>query len=113
MDYLAFPKANLIPASMYAMPRDVDRDKVDQAVLALMSLGRQVGFRTWKAFDWEVMGRLRRKGCISDPVGRSRSSSRRKDLRNRSVCLTPCSAGSAAAAPVVACALLRRLEFLP
>jgi hypothetical protein len=32
---------------------------VDQAVLALLSLGRHEGYRTWKAFDWEVMGRLR------------------------------------------------------
>jgi Domain of unknown function (DUF6429) len=52
---------------------DIDQDKVDQAVLALLSLGRHEGFRTWKSFDWEVMVRLHRKGYISDPVGKSKS----------------------------------------
>ena len=55
------------------MPMDIDRDKVDRAVLALLSLGRHDGFRTWKAFDWEVMGRLHQKGYISDPVGKAKS----------------------------------------
>jgi hypothetical protein len=36
---------------MYGMPKDVDQDTVDQAVLALLSLGCHEGFRTWKAFD--------------------------------------------------------------
>ena len=55
------------------MPMDIDLDKVDQAVLALLSLGRHEGYRTWKAFDWEVMGRLHQKGHISDPVGQAKS----------------------------------------
>jgi hypothetical protein len=25
------------------------------------------------AFDWEVMGRLHQKGCITDPVGKAKS----------------------------------------
>jgi len=58
---------------MYAMPMDIDQDKVDQAILALLSLGRHEGYRTWKAFDWEVMGRLHQKGYISDPVGKAKS----------------------------------------
>lgn len=33
------------------MPMDIYQDKVDQAVLALLSLGRHEGFRTWKCFD--------------------------------------------------------------
>ena len=32
---------------------DIDQEKVDQAVLALLSLGRHEGYRTWKAFDWK------------------------------------------------------------
>jgi hypothetical protein len=52
---------------------DIDQDKVDQAVLALLSLGRHEGDRTWKSFDWEIMGRLHQKGYISDPVGKARS----------------------------------------
>jgi hypothetical protein len=58
---------------MRDMPQDIDQDKVDQAVLALLSLGRHEGYRTWKAFDWEIMGRLHRKGYISDPVGKTKS----------------------------------------
>jgi len=52
---------------------DIDQDKVDQAVLALLSLGRHEGYWAWKAFDWEVMGRLHQKGYISDPVGKAKS----------------------------------------
>ena len=55
------------------MPVNIDEDKVDQAVLALLSLGRHEGYRTWKSFDWEVMSRLHRKGYISDPVGKTKS----------------------------------------
>jgi hypothetical protein len=52
---------------------DIDQEKVDQAVLALLSLGRHDGYRTWKAFDWEVMARLHQKGYIADPVGKAKS----------------------------------------
>jgi hypothetical protein len=52
---------------------ELDTDKIDQAVLALLALGRHEGYRTWKAFDWEVMGRLHEKGYISDPVGKAKS----------------------------------------
>jgi hypothetical protein len=34
---------------------EIDDDKVDQAVLALLALGRHDGYRTWKSFDWEAM----------------------------------------------------------
>lgn len=68
-----FQKADLTPGSMYAMPVNIDEDKVDQAVLALLSLGRHEAYRTWKGFDWEVMSRLHRKGYISDPVGKTKS----------------------------------------
>lgn len=55
------------------MPQDIDQDKVDQAALALLSLGCHEGHRTWKTFDWEVMGRLHEKGYITDPVGKAKS----------------------------------------
>jgi hypothetical protein len=55
------------------MRMNIDQDKVDQTVLALLSLGRHDGYRTWKAFDWEVMGRLHQKGYITDPVGKAKS----------------------------------------
>jgi hypothetical protein len=52
---------------------ELDTDKIDQAVLALLALGKHEGYRTWKAFDWDVMGRLHQKGYISDPVGKAKS----------------------------------------
>jgi hypothetical protein len=52
---------------------ELDTDKIDQAVLALLALGRHDRYRTWKALDWEVMGRLHQKGYISDPIGKAKS----------------------------------------
>jgi hypothetical protein len=52
---------------------ELDTDKIDQAVLALLSLGRHEGYRVWKSFDWEVMNRLHAKGYITDPVSKARS----------------------------------------
>jgi hypothetical protein len=44
---------------------ELDTEKIDQAVLALLALGRHDGYRTCKAFDWESMGRLHEKGYIT------------------------------------------------
>lgn len=52
---------------------ELDTDKIDQAVLALLALGMHEGERVWKAFDWEAMGRLHAEGYISDPVGKAKS----------------------------------------
>src|ERR1019366_8417848 len=52
---------------------DMDRDHIDDAVLALLFLGRHDGMRTWKSFDWAAMERLHTKGLISDPVGKAKS----------------------------------------
>lgn len=52
---------------------ELDADKIDQAVLALLALGRHDGCRAWKSFDWEAMGRLHEKGYITDPVGKAKS----------------------------------------
>ncbi len=52
---------------------ELDTDKIDQAVLALLALGQHEGYRTWKAFDWEVMARLYEKGYITDPVTKAKS----------------------------------------
>ena len=56
----------------------MDKDRIDEAVLALLYLGRHElglpkGMRTWKSFDWDTMSRLHEQGLISDPVGRARS----------------------------------------
>jgi len=52
---------------------EIDTDKVDEAVLALLQLGRHEGSRAWKGFDWDAMQRLHSKGYISNPVGKAKS----------------------------------------
>ena len=52
---------------------DIDRDHIDEAILALLFLGRHDGMRAWKSFDWGAMERLHTKGLISDPVGTAKS----------------------------------------
>jgi hypothetical protein len=52
---------------------ELDTDKIDQAVLALLGLGQHDGYRTWKSFDWDSMGRLHAKGYIADPVNKTKS----------------------------------------
>jgi hypothetical protein len=54
-------------------PMEIDRDKIDEAVLALLYLGRDDDIRSWKTFDWDAMDRLHAKGMISDPVGKAKS----------------------------------------
>ena len=52
---------------------DLDTDKIDDAVLALLLLGRHTGDRAWKGFDWDAMNRLHERGYITDPRGRAKS----------------------------------------
>jgi hypothetical protein len=52
---------------------NLNTDRIDDAVLALLLLGLHDGDRAWKSFDWEAMGRLHAKGLISDPVGKAKS----------------------------------------
>jgi Domain of unknown function (DUF6429) len=48
---------------------DIDTDKIDEAVLALLFLTLHDGVRAWKGHDWDVLDRLYRKGMIDNPVG--------------------------------------------
>ena len=52
---------------------DLDFDKIDDAVLALLLLGQHDGDRAWKGFDWEAMDRLHERGFISDPRSKAKS----------------------------------------
>ena len=52
---------------------EIDTDKIDEAVLALLYLTLHDRFRAWKGFDWDAMDRLYRKGLIYDPVGKAKS----------------------------------------
>ena len=50
-----------------------DTDRIDDAALALLSLGLHDQNRAWKGFDWSALDRLHAKGMIHDPVGKVKS----------------------------------------
>ena len=52
---------------------DIDTDRIDDAVLALLYLGLHDRCRAWKSFDWESTTRLHKKGFISNPIGKAKS----------------------------------------
>ena len=52
---------------------EIDRDKVDEAVLALMWLTLHDERRAWKGFDWDALERLHGRGLIADPVNKAKS----------------------------------------
>jgi hypothetical protein len=52
---------------------EIDTDRIDDAVLALLYLGLHDGCRAWKGFDWDAMNRLYEKRMICDPVNKAKS----------------------------------------
>ena len=55
---------------------EYDKEKVDQATLALMWLvteSDKYGSRAWKGFDWDTLDWLHEKGYISDPKRKAKS----------------------------------------
>ncbi|EJT04893.1 DUF6429 family protein [Rhizobium sp. CCGE 510] len=52
---------------------EMDKEKIDDAVLALLWLTLHDGDRAWKGFDWDVMERLHQKGLIENPAGKAKS----------------------------------------
>jgi hypothetical protein len=55
---------------------EYDRDKVDEVVLALLSLTMfedRPALRAWKGHDWDALDRLHKKGYISDPKSKAKS----------------------------------------
>jgi hypothetical protein len=52
---------------------DIDTDRIDEAVLALLQLTLHDGVRAWKGHDWDALDRLHRRGMIHDPVGKTKS----------------------------------------
>jgi Domain of unknown function (DUF6429) len=55
---------------------DIDGEKLQQAVLALLHLNtfeQKSGKRAWKALPWSVMDQLYDKGYISDPATKAKS----------------------------------------
>jgi hypothetical protein len=73
---------NLVRFCRYRMRRAIwssmNKDKIDEAVLALLYLGhwleRHSGVaRSWKSFDWDTMERLHDRGLISNPATKAKS----------------------------------------
>ncbi len=57
---------------------EYDKDKVDDATLALMYLvtwrqKKHFPWSAWKSFDWDTMDRLYQKDLISDPKRKTKS----------------------------------------
>lgn len=52
---------------------ELDTNKIDDAVLALLFLGLHDGARAWKGFDWDAMDRLSEAGYITDPRSKAKS----------------------------------------
>jgi hypothetical protein len=52
---------------------ELDTNKIDEAVLALLYLGLHDGARAWKGFDWDAMERLHQQGFITNPRGKAKS----------------------------------------
>ncbi len=52
---------------------EIDEEKIDEAVLALLYLTLHEERRAWKGMDFEVMNRLHEKGYIDDPINKNKS----------------------------------------
>jgi hypothetical protein len=63
---------------------ELDTDKIDESVLALLHLGLHDRDRVWKGFDWDAMRRLHEKGFIANPVGKTKSVAMTEAGRQRS-----------------------------
>ena len=52
---------------------EIDLDKIDDIVLALLWLTLHDERRAWKEFDWGALNRLHQKGLIANPVNKAKS----------------------------------------
>ena len=52
---------------------DIDENRIDEAVLALLWLTLHNDCRAWKRHDWEALNRLHDKGFIHDPINKAKS----------------------------------------
>lgn len=65
---------------------EIDYDKIDETVLALLHLASfemRGSVRAWKGHDWEVLNRLHDKGMISDPKSKAKSVMLTDEGQNR------------------------------
>ncbi len=52
---------------------DADKDRIDEAVLALLWLNLNATGTAWKGFDWSAMDRLHDRDLISQPARKAKS----------------------------------------
>ncbi len=65
----------------------IDEDKIDDAVLALLHLTTfedHGTVRSWKSHDWSALERLHTKGFISNPQSKAKSVALSEDAARRS-----------------------------
>lgn len=58
------------------MEKEIDEEKVDEAVLALLYLTTfrdEPCWRAWKSHNWDSLDRLHQMGYISDPATKAKS----------------------------------------
>ena len=55
------------------LPEDIDRDRLAETALAILSLTLHDGGRVWKRLDWDLMDLLHEKGWIVDPRSKAKS----------------------------------------
>ncbi|SPZ49611.1 Uncharacterised protein [Agrobacterium tumefaciens] len=73
---------------------EIDEDRIDDAVLALLWLTLHNERCAWKGFDWRTTDRLHQKGLICDPVNKSKSLVLTDEgLRDRKSCSRRCLRG--------------------
>jgi hypothetical protein len=66
---------------------DIDTNKIDEAVLALLHLTRcddRYRVAAWKSHDWDALNRLHAKGYIENPVSKNKSVGLTEDGKAKS-----------------------------
>jgi hypothetical protein len=66
-------EAAMTPEPDPSDPYEIDTDRIDDAVLALLLLGRHDGYRAWKGFSWDALDRLHAADWISNPASKAKS----------------------------------------
>ncbi len=66
----------IISAFDYSNDMEVNQDKFDEIVLALLHFNSwqdKFAVFAWKSLDWDALARLHEKGLISDPRSKAKS----------------------------------------
>lgn len=52
---------------------EIDRERIDDAVLGLLWLTLHDERRAWKSYDWDALNRLHEQGLIHNPINKAKS----------------------------------------